>query len=231
MDRKKGIAQNIAGVQARIDLAAKAAGRSPQDVTLIAVSKTQPISAIQEAYEAGVRDFGENRVQEFLEKYEHLPEDIRWHIIGHLQSNKVKYVVGKVHLIHSVDSFELAQTISKQAVKSGVTQAILLQVNVAREETKFGMSPSETRAITSEIISLPNIAVKGFMTVAPFVTDAEQNRVFFSTLAQLVVDIGKKTTDNECISELSMGMTGDYEVAVMEGATYLRVGTGIFGER
>ena len=225
------IAENMKVVQKKIEDACKKIGRSGDEVTLIAVSKTKPVSMLQEAYDTGCRDFGENKVQELVDKYEQLPKDIRWHMIGHLQRNKVKYIVDKVYLIHSVDSLRLAEEISREAVKKGVTVSILLEVNVAQEETKFGVSAQDAAALAEKIAKLPNIVIKGLMTIAPYVLNAEENREVFRKLNQIAVDITQKNIDNICMGELSMGMTGDYEVAVMEGATYVRVGTGIFGER
>ncbi len=225
------IAENMKVVQKKIEAACEKSGRSKEEVTLIAVSKTKPVSMLQEAYDTGCRDFGENKVQELVDKYEQLPKDIRWHMIGHLQRNKVKYIVDKVYMIHSVDSLRLAEEISKEAVKKGVTVSILLEVNVAQEETKFGASAQDVAALAEEIAKLPNIVIKGLMTIAPNVLNAEENREVFRKLKQIAVDITQKNIDNINMGELSMGMTGDYEVAVMEGATYVRVGTGIFGER
>ena len=225
------IAENMKVVQKKIEAACEKSGRSKEEVTLIAVSKTKPVSMLQEAYDTGCRDFGENKVQELVDKYEQLPKDIRWHMIGHLQRNKVKYIVDKVYMIHSVDSLRLAEEISKEAVKKGVTVSILLEVNVAQEETKFGASAQDVAALAEKIAKLPNIVIKGLMTIAPNVQNAEENREVFRKLKQIAVDITQKNIDNICMGELSMGMTGDYEVAVMEGATYVRVGTGIFGER
>lgn len=207
------------------------ASRDPSEVTLIAVSKTKPVSALQEAYDAGVRDFGENKVQELTTKAEVLPQDIRWHMIGHLQRNKVKYIIGKVCMIHSVDSLRLAEEISREAVKKQTEVDILIEVNVAEEESKFGVSPDEAENLVRQIAVLPGIHVRGLMTIAPFVEDAEKNRKYFRQLRQLAVDIGSKNIDNIDMSILSMGMTGDYRVAIEEGAAYVRVGTGIFGER
>lgn len=225
------IRENLTHTRQNMEDACRRAGRDAGDVTLIAVSKTKPLPMLQEAYEAGVRDFGENRVQELVEKYEALPGDIRWHMIGHLQRNKVKYLVGKVFLIHSVDSLRLAQEIEKEAAKKGVSVNILVEVNVAEEESKFGMTASETVSLVEEIAKLPHIRIKGLMTIAPYVEDSEENRRYFAKLKQIYVDIIHKNIDNVFMEELSMGMTGDYEVAITEGATYIRVGTGIFGER
>ena len=225
------ICENIEKVQARITAACNRAGRDRENVTLIAVSKTKPIADLEEAYRVGVRDFGENKVQELVEKAEVLPKDIRWHMIGHLQRNKVKYIVDKVCLIHSVDSLRLAEEISKEAVKKQLTVSILVEVNVAGEETKFGSTSEEAIQLVEKIAALPGICIKGLMTIAPFVENPEENRKYFSKLRQLAVDINDKNIDNVTMHVLSMGMTGDYEVAVEEGATLVRVGTGIFGER
>lgn len=204
---------------------------SSEDVTLIAVTKTQPISSLESIYNLGIRDFGENKVQEFLEKYEKLPKDINWHFIGHLQRNKVKYIVGKVALIHSVDSLRLAEEINKEAEKKSIVMPILIEVNVAKEDSKFGVDIEDATTLVEEISRLSNVVVKGLMTIAPYVTNAEENRQIFSQLKELLVDIQRKNIDNVDMNALSMGMTGDYSVAIEEGATYIRVGTGIFGER
>lgn len=225
------ISENLKQVQENIGQACDRAGRPRQDVTLIAVSKTKPIPDLQEAYDAGARDFGENKVQEIMDKYPALPDDIRWHMIGHLQRNKVKYIVDKVYMIHSVDSLRLAEEISKEAQKKNVIVNILIEVNIALEETKFGTSAAETMELVEQISKLPGIRIKGLMTIAPFVSDPEENREYFQKMKQLSVDISTKNIDNVSMEILSMGMTGDYEVAVEEGATYVRVGTGIFGER
>lgn len=225
------ITQNYDEVQENIDASCKKAGRERKDVQLIAVSKTKPIEKLSQLYEHGCRDFGENKVQELVEKYEALPKDIRWHMIGHLQRNKVKYIVDKVFLIHSVDSLRLAEEISKEACKKNVTVNILIEVNVAQEETKFGLKAEETAELIRQISALPGICVKGLMTIAPYVENAEENRQYFRKLKQLSVDIMHKNIDNISMGSLSMGMSGDYLVAVEEGATYVRVGTSIFGER
>lgn len=225
------IRKNLEDVKKRIESACENSSRAAEDVKLIAVSKTKPLPALREAYECGCRDFGENKVQELVEKYEALPKDIRWHMIGHLQRNKVKYIVDKVFLIHSVDSLRLAQEIEKEAAKLHKTVDILVEVNVAGEESKFGVSVEEAPALVEEIAKMPHIRVKGLMTIAPYVEAAEENKYFFAQLKKIYVDITHKNIDNVFMEELSMGMTGDYEVAIIEGATYVRVGTGIFGER
>lgn len=223
--------ENLKKIQENIILAAKRAGRNPDDITLIAVSKTKPAEMIKEVYDCGVREFGENKVQEILQKSEFLPPDISWHMIGHLQRNKVKAVIGRAKLIHSVDSVRLAEEISKQAFNSGIVVNILLEVNVAGEETKYGFRPDELNDIFPKIAALPNIFIRGLMTSAPFVADPEDNRIYFRQLKQLCVDLRNKNIDNTSMDVLSMGMTNDYEVAVEEGATCVRVGTAIFGER
>lgn len=225
------IRENLDTVQNHIASAASKAGRKAEEVTLIAVSKTKPVSMIEEAYACGCRDFGENKVQELCEKYEVLPKDIRWHLIGHLQRNKVKYVVDKAYLIHSVDSLRLAEEIRKEAEKKQVHVNILIEVNMAGEESKFGVSPDEVENLVREVAKFPNIHIQGLMTIAPVVEKPEDNAVHFANLRQLSVDITKKNIDNVNMNVLSMGMTGDYEQAVKDGATCVRVGTGIFGER
>ena len=225
------IKENIRAVQENINNACAKVSRSEEEVTLIAVSKTKPLEMLKEAYAAGCRDFGENKVQELMDKYEAMPGDVRFHMIGHLQRNKVKYLVGKAYLIHSVDSLRLAEEISKEAVKKGVTVNILIEVNVAEEESKFGVTCEETVDLVKKIASLPGIFVKGLMTIAPYVENSEENRQHFVNLRKLSVDIKKQNIDNVSMEVLSMGMTGDYITAVEEGATYVRVGTGIFGER
>ena len=225
------IKENLSIVEKNIDTACSRGGRAREDVTLIAVSKTKPVEMLREAYDSGCRDFGENKVQELVEKYDQMPGDVRWHMIGHLQRNKVKYIVDKVYMIHSVDSLRLAEEISKEAVKKEVTVSILVEVNVAGEESKFGTTAEEAVSLVENIAKLPNILVKGLMTIAPYVENSEENRLYFAKLKQIYVDIIHKNIDNVSMEELSMGMTGDYEVAIEEGATYIRVGTGIFGER
>lgn len=224
--------ENYEKVKENIVMACEKAGRSPEDVTLIAVSKTKPLSDIEELLsDTDAVDFGENKVQELVDKYENVSRPVNWHMIGHLQTNKVKYIVDKVCMIHSVDSLNLAKTIEKEAAKHDVTVNILIEVNVAQEETKFGLSCDEVLTLIQEIKDLPHIRVKGLMTIAPFVDDPEDNRVYFRKLKDLSLDIQSKSIDNIDMSVLSMGMTNDYEVAVEEGATLVRVGTGIFGAR
>ena len=225
------ISENLEYVRRNIEEACRRVGRRPEEVTLITVSKTHPVPVLKEAYEAGARDFGENKVQELVDKLPQLPEDIKWHMIGHLQRNKVKYIIGRTTLIHSVDSLRLAEEINTEAVKKGITADILIEVNVAEEESKFGVTVRELPMLTEEIAKLPGVQIKGLMTIAPYTENSEENRVFFRKLKQLSVDITAKNIDNVSMDVLSMGMTGDYVVAVEEGATCVRVGTGIFGQR
>ncbi len=225
------IKHNIDAVNERIEAACKRSNRMPSEITLIAVSKTKPLELLQEAYDAGARHFGENKVQELCDKVGLLPSSIHWHMIGHLQRNKVKYIVDNVTLIHSVDSYRLAEQIDLEAKKKGVQVDILIEVNIAKEESKFGVIAEEVLPLIQEISNLSSVHVKGLMTVAPYTEKAEENRPFFQKMHQLYVDIKQKNIDNVSMEVLSMGMTGDYEIAIEEGATMIRVGTGIFGER
>lgn len=225
------VKENLARTEERIKTVCERAGRDPNSVTLIAVSKTKPVRLIEEAYEYGIREFGENKAQEMKEKYDVLPKNISWHFIGHLQTNKVKYVVGRACLIHSVDSLHLAEEIEAYCNKKGLDADILIEVNVAKEATKSGINLEEAGEVIKNIAKLPHIHIKGLMTIAPFVENAENNRMIFRALKDLSVDIGRKNIDNVSMDILSMGMTNDYEVAIEEGATHVRVGTAIFGER
>lgn len=225
------IRENLEQVRKNIEEACRAVGRDPSEVTLIAVSKTKPVPLLREAYDAGARCFGENKVQEIMDKYPQLPEDIQWHMIGHLQRNKVKYIVDKAAMIHSVDSLRLAEAIEQEAAKHEVQVPILLEVNVAEEESKFGLKMDEVLPLIETVSGFPHIRILGLMTIAPYVEDPEENRDIFRQLKKLSVDIEAKNINNVNMSVLSMGMTGDYQVAVQEGSTMVRVGTGIFGER
>lgn len=225
------VKENLAIVEDRVKAACDRAGRSYGSVTLIAVSKTKPIRLVEQAYEYGIRQFGENKAQEMKEKYDMLPKNIEWHFIGHLQTNKVKYVLGRAVLIHSVDSLHLAEAIEAECVKKKLEADVLVEVNVAQEETKSGISTEEAEGLVKNIARLPHVHVKGLMTIAPFVENAGNNRMIFRTLKELSVDIAGKNIDNVSMNILSMGMTNDYEVAIEEGATHIRVGTAIFGER
>ena len=218
-------------VEERVQQACLRAGRRREEVTLIAVSKTKPLPMLLDAYKAGARDFGENKVLEILEKSPNMPGDARFHMIGHLQRNKVRQIIGKTVLIHSVDSLRLARQIEEESARAGLITPVLLEINVAREESKFGFFVEEVEKALEEIAVFPHMTVKGFMTIPPFVENPEQNRKVFQDLFQLSVDITKKNIDNMSMDVLSMGMSGDYEVAIEEGATIVRVGTSIFGHR
>lgn len=223
--------ENLTHVEEKIETVCSTHGIPRDSITLIAVSKTKPVEMLQEIYDAGCRDFGENKVQELVDKYEQLPKDIHWHMIGHLQRNKVKYIIGKVVLIHSVDSLRLAETIEKESAKHNITTDILIEVNMAHEESKFGVLPEEIYDLLMEISKFEHVRVKGLMTVAPFVDNPRKNSEIFEKMHKLSVDIESKNIDNITMSILSMGMTNDYEVALEEGANMIRVGTAIFGER
>ena len=224
-------------VREKIRLACDRAGRDSETVLLLGVSKTKPYSALQEAYSYGIHDFGENKVQEIRQKYEMMLEDSlmkdcppRFHMIGTLQKNKVKYLPGKVVLIHSVDSLPLSLEIEKEYAKKETTAKILLEVNVAKEESKSGFSLEELEAVVTELAKLPHVLVCGLMTVAPFTEDAEENRPVFRALREALLSLQKKFPALP-LTELSMGMSGDYEVAIEEGSTIVRIGSSIFGER
>lgn len=225
------VKEQLQEVRERIEAACRRAGRDPKEVTLIAVSKTKPAELVREAYDQGQRDLGENKVQEILEKEKILPKDIRWHMIGHLQRNKVRQVIDKVVLIHSVDSVRLAEQIEEEAAKRGLDVDILLEVNVAKEESKFGFMAEEVLDGALAIGRFPHVHIRGLMTIAPFVQNSEENRIIFKKLFQLYVDMKSKNIDNVNMDVLSMGMSVDYEVAIEEGATMIRIGTGIFGSR
>lgn len=225
------IKDNIIEVQNRINAACLRSGREPSEVTLIAVSKTKPVEDLLEAYQTGIIDFGENKVQEILEKYPLMPENTRFHMIGHLQRNKVKQVLDKTVLIHSVDSYRLAEQIETEAAKQGKRVDILLEINVAEEKSKFGFTLKEAETALIEISQFRHVRVMGLMTIAPFVDNPEENRTIFKKLKNFYIDMNGKNIDNINMSALSMGMTGDFEVAIEEGATMIRVGIGIFGIR
>lgn len=218
-------------IKDKIKQAALRSGRLPEDILLLAVTKTIDTDRIQEAVEAGLTSLGENKVQEILNKYETMGENVKWHLIGHLQTNKVKYIIDKVELIHSVESLKLAEEIEKRAAAKNIIMPILVEVNIAQEDSKFGLHPSEVETFIRNISTMQHICIKGLMTVAPFVENPEENRYYFRQLRELLVDINEKKIDNVHMDILSMGMTGDYEVAIEEGATIVRVGTGIFGKR
>lgn len=223
------IEENLKEIRENIRKAAIRSGRKPEDITLVAVTKTISVDRIQEAIELDVNVLGENRVQELLEKYPKL--HAQWHLIGHLQSNKVKYIIDKVDLIHSVDSLRLAQEIDRQAKKYKKVMPVLVEVNVAGEDTKHGVALGEAEGLVAALAELPHLQVKGLMTVAPFVENPEENRVWFRKMRQLYVDILQKIHNNIDMQYLSMGMSNDYVVAIEEGSNMVRIGTGIFGKR
>ena len=228
---EENLKKNLENVQEKIKAACQRAGRDAAEVTLVAVSKMKPLADIEELITTGQMEYGENYVQELCDKYEHVSQPVHWHMIGHLQRNKVKYIVDKAAMIHSVDSLRLAQTIEQEAAKRGVRVPVLFEVNVAQEETKFGLNTEEVLPLVQAVAEFPHVEIRGLMTIAPYVNNPEDNRGIFRELKKLSVDIAAKNINNVTMSVLSMGMTGDYEVAVQEGATMVRVGTGIFGER
>lgn len=225
------VANHIAAVEEKITAACQRSGRKREDVLLLAVSKTKPVSMIQEAVACGLHDLGENKVQEIMDKYEPMGEGIHWHLIGHLQTNKVKYIIDKVCMIHSLESEKLAAEIEKRAAACDRIMDVLVEINIAGEESKFGIRPENTEEFLRSISKYSHLRVRGLMTVAPFVENPEENRGYFRQMKDLLVDMNAKKIDNIHMDTLSMGMTGDYEVAIEEGATIVRVGTGIFGER
>ncbi len=231
MQEINSIQTAITDVRNRIEAACKRAGRNPREVTLIAVSKTMPIEAIKEAMACDIIEFGENKPQELRDKQTVLTEPLHWHMIGALQTNKLKYVIGKTVLIHSVDSLHLAEEIEKASAKQNLITEILLEINIAGEASKHGIAPEKLEELVCAVAQFPHIRVRGLMTVAPYTEEPEDNRMYFRKMKQLMVDINLKNIDNITMDMLSMGMTGDYEIAIEEGATLIRVGTGIFGHR
>lgn len=225
------IQQNIMDVKKRIEAAARKAGRNPDDIILVGVTKTIDVQRIKTAINAGITDIGENRVQELCEKYEHIDKNVKWHLIGHLQKNKVKYIIDKAALIHSLDSIELADEIEKRAQKIGREINVLVQVNIAQEETKFGIKAEECISFIKTLSSYKYIRVRGLMTIAPFSEQAESVRWVFRALNNLRIDILRENIDNINMDYLSMGMSNDFEVAIEEGANIVRIGTSIFGKR
>lgn len=225
------LAENYRIVEEQVKEACKRSARDPKDVTIIAVSKTKPLSDIEELIKIGVTEFGENYPQELKTKYEQVSTPVHFHQIGHLQTNKVKYIIDKTVLIHSVDSYRLAEIIEKEASKHNIKIPVLIEVNYAKEATKFGVFPEETEALIRKIARLQHIEVQGLMTSAPFVENPEENREYFSGMRDLLLDIKSKNIDNVHMKTLSMGMTNDFQVAIEEGATMVRVGTAIFGAR
>ncbi len=225
------IYNNCDRIRERMSAAARRAGRDPADVKLIAVSKTVDPDRIRKALEWGIADLGENRVQELCDKADILDGGFRWHLIGHLQTNKVKYIIDKVGMIHSLDRMELAEEIQKRAEKAGRVVEALVQVNVAAEDTKFGISPEEALGFIRNVAEMGNIKIKGLMTIAPLAESPEEVRWVFAGLRKLLIDIRKENIDNIDMDCLSMGMSNDFEVAIEEGATMVRIGTALFGKR
>jgi pyridoxal phosphate enzyme (YggS family) len=233
-DAAGALAAGWEAVTSRVRTAAERAGRRAGDVKILAVSKTKPPSDVAEAYRLGVREFAENRVQELLEKQASAEcggLGIEWHLIGHLQTNKARQVVGKTALIHSVDRMGIALELQKWAEKLGTSVSVLIQSNIAREASKFGFSPEDTMEAAREVAKLPNLRVRGLMTVAPFVEDPEENRGVFRELFNFYVDIKGKNMDNVDMRILSMGMSNDFEVAIEEGSNMVRIGSLLFGRR
>lgn len=224
------ISANLKMVREKICAAAKKTGRTGEDITLIAVTKTHPPEMINEAIDCGVTDIGENKVQEIVEKYDKV-KPVRWHLIGHLQTNKVKYIIDKVHMIHSVDSVRLMEEIDRQAKKHGVVMNILIQINISGEETKFGIRPDEIDEMLEAAERMSNVKVCGLMTILPKVDNTVSLRLHFINIRRIYIDISKKKYNNISMKYLSMGMSGDYEPAIEEGSNMVRVGRAIFGER
>ena len=226
------LADNLKEVQENIRKACEKSHRNPNEVTLIAVSKTKPVETLQEAYDAGARFFGENKVQEITAKYPELPKDIHWHMIGHLQTNKVKYIIDKVCMIHSVESLHLAKEINKRAEQHGITMDILIEVNTAQDENKFGVAPEDTEALIRQILGeCPSIRIRGLMTIAPYRENPEDVRPFFRRTKELYDEMAKIESPNLDFKYLSMGMSNDRVIAEEEGSTIIRVGSAIFGAR
>ncbi len=225
------ISNNVSDIKRKIETAAKVSGRNYEDILFLGVTKTVDVERIKILMDCGVKSLGENRVQELISKYELIGNDAKWHLIGNLQTNKVKYIIDKVELIHSVDSLKLAAEIDKQAKKIDKTVDILVEVNIAGEASKHGIEPSKVLDLIENISYFDNICVKGLMTVAPFVENPEENRKYFNQMRKIFVDIKSQNVDNIDMAYLSMGMTNDYEIAIEEGANIVRIGTGIFGKR
>ena len=222
--------ERLDGIRERINKAAEKSGRSGKDITLVAVTKTYEADVINEAIELGVTDIGENKVQEILRKYDSV-KPVKWHLIGHLQSNKVKYIIDKVSMIHSVDSIHLMDEIERQAEKKNKTMDILIQVNISGEESKFGIKPEDVYEILEYASKLKNVKVRGLMTILPKDDNKMNLKLHFVNIKRLSLDISEKKYDNICMDYLSMGMSGDFEEAIMEGSDMVRIGSAIFGER
>jgi len=225
------ILENIKSINRKKDRITIQSGRKPGEVLLVAVTKTRTAAEINEAIDAGITDIGENKVQEIIDKYENV-KPVRWHMIGHLQTNKVKYIIDKVSLIHSVDSMKLALEINKRAAQFGLVMDILIQVNSAKEESKFGITSEETDNLIKDILeNCDNIRIRGFMCIAPYEEDPEDVKIYFREVKELYVRYSAMEHPRLNLKYLSMGMSHDYEVAIMEGSNLIRIGTAIFGER
>lgn len=226
-----GIKENIDQIIARKEQITVEAGRKAGEVLLVAVTKTRTADEINEAINAGITDIGENKVQEILDKYDQV-KPVRWHMIGHLQTNKVKYIIDKVSLIHSVDSIKLAEEIDRRARQHGINMDILIQVNAAREESKFGITTEETESLLNEILeNCPNVRIRGLMCIAPFEEDPEDTRAVFRKVKTLYDKYSAIAHERLDFKYLSMGMSHDFEAAIFEGSNIIRIGTAIFGER
>lgn len=224
------LTENLKSVKENIKKAAEKTGRKAEDVTLIAVTKTHSPDIINEAIDLGITDIGENKVQEITAKYD-LVKPVRWHLIGHLQTNKVKYIIDKVYMIHSVDSKKLMDEIERQAIKHNVVMKILIQVNISGEETKFGIAPEELESMLIHAGELTHVKVCGLMTIAPKINSNMSNRLHFNNIHEIYLDISRKKYDNVNMEYLSMGMSGDYEAAIEEGSDMVRIGSALFGAR
>lgn len=222
---------NIADIKEEIKQICQSCDRNPEDITLIVVTKTVDPERINYAVDCGVSNLGENKVQEIMDKYETVSKNIKWHLIGHLQTNKVKYIIDKVELIHSVDSVKLAEEISKRAEKYDITKDVLVQINVAEEETKFGIELEEAVNFVKSISEFNNIRIKGLMTIAPYSDNPEGVRLVFRKLREKFDELSQMNLPNTEMKYLSMGMSNDYHIAIEEGANMIRIGTAIFGKR
>lgn len=225
------IKDNIAEIFQRVEAAACKTGRNLDDIHIIAVTKTVDEDRIVEAINCGLKNLGENRVQELCDKYEKIDKPCSWHLIGHLQTNKVKYIIDKVEMIHSVDRLDLAQEIQKRAERAGRVMEVLVQVNIAKEESKFGLEKEKVMGFLRQVCKFPNIRVRGLMTIAPFSLNPEDVRWVFTELRKLYIDISRENIDNIYMDYLSMGMSNDFEAAIEEGSNMVRIGTAIFCKR
>ena len=227
----KNISENLKEIRQRIKRAAEVSGRSEDDILLLGVTKTIEIDRINALIECGVKTLGENRDQELVSKYETIGDKAKWHLIGNLQTNKVKYIIDKVEMIHSLDSIKLAEEIDRQSKKHNKIMDVLIEINIAGEQSKHGIEPEKVDSFMLEMSKFDNICIRGFMTVAPFVENSQENRKYFEKMKKIFIDNQRKNVDNINMTYLSMGMTNDFEVAIEEGANIVRIGTGIFGKR